>query len=200
MPVVVVTPPEPIVTPADIAGDHDEGYVTAAILAAIEEIDGPNGSLGRALGPQTLELTLDGWEVTTRLPCRPIISVDEVAYIDVAGAEQLVDSQQWDCDRAGNLRFHSAWTPPALGFPRRVRVLYQAGYDGENTGHLPERARQAVILMVQDMLRTGATEPGLRSETVEGLGTETFMDADRASAMTSRAVEALLAGLRVYSL
>lgn len=67
MPVVVITPPNPIVT-SDMAkahlridGDDEDDLLDLYIDAAQGMIDGPYGWLGRCIGQQTLELCLPGF-------------------------------------------------------------------------------------------------------------------------------------------
>lgn len=206
MDVRVITPPEPIVTPGDIPGPHsDADPALAALIAAVtEEIDGPDGWLCRSLGPQTLEFT--GWlgKKRNRLPFGPVISIERVETIDEDGNVAIVDSSAWR--REGDEIV--AATGAAWVTARRHRVRYVAGYNGTTgatgeeaqTGAVPERARQAIILSVQDLLRTGSTEAGIRSETVEGVGTQTFLDGDKMTAIVERTCNRLLATLKVYSL
>jgi hypothetical protein len=204
MRVRVVVPPEPIVLPADIFGSHaaDDAGVAAMIAAVTEEIDGPGGWLGRSLGPQTLELVKDCWGGRSiRLPCGPVIAIDSLVYLDVDGIEQTVDGSSWS--RTGDLLWlRPTFSAPTLSSePWPIRIRYQAGYDGRDidsggTGPVPERARQAIILSVQDMLRLGTAAPALRSETVEGIGSQTYLDADRVSAIVQKRCDALLWNLR----
>lgn len=207
MRVRVVTPADPIVDPSEIPGSEDDARAIALIAAATEEIDGPTGWVGRCFGPQTLELVADCWgERVFALPCPPIIGIQSVKYLDANGVEQTVSPSDYAIGSA--LWFRPNWSAPSLAqAPDPVRIRYLAGYNGTTgagvgqvqTGALPARARQAVILMAQELLRTGSASFGLRSDTVEGVGAKTFMDGDRASAITLAAVERLLAGLRLYA-
>ncbi len=68
MPVVVVSPPAPLVgldllkQHLRVDGSDDDALITAYAAAAQGQIDGPAGWLGRAIGPQTLELRLDRFD------------------------------------------------------------------------------------------------------------------------------------------
>ncbi len=203
----VIIPPEPIVLPSDIAGIHgdDDAAVAAMIQAVTEEIDGPSGWVGRALGKQTLELMLKSWpSCEFKLPYPPIITDVSVAYADEAGAEQFVDEDQYTVSD-GRFWFASGWAAPTLGeHPFPVRIRYEAGYDGEDvesggTGPVPERARQAIILSVQSLKSLGAENLFLRSEEVEGVGTTQYTVSDQAGAVIKRASESLLSTLVVYA-
>lgn len=201
MTVRVIIPPDPIVTPGDIPGAHpsDDAMVAALIQAVTEEIDGPGGWLGRALGPQTLELV--GWFSCRRirLPYAPIIDLDGIVAVSEDGEETDADPATYRLeDGEVIVSAGAAWvTAP------KHRIRYIAGYNGSGegkTGAVPERARQAIILSVQDMLRTRSVSPILRSETVEGVGSKTFLDGDKVTAVVEKTCCRLLSNLRVYAL
>ncbi|MGB3900458.1 MAG: hypothetical protein WA973_18125 [Mesorhizobium sp.] len=207
MAVRVVVPPDPIVTPADVAGGHaaDDPAVVALIQAVTEGIDGPDGWLGRALGKQTLELTLPSFcGRNLGLPYPPVIAdTATVKYLDLTGVEQTVDPSNYKVID-NRIWLDSGFSFPAVrDAPDAVRIRYDAGYNGAGegkTGAVPERARQAIILSVQDLIRAGAATPGLRSETVEGVGAQTFLDADKVTAIVERTCNRLLSTLRIYTL
>jgi hypothetical protein len=78
-----------------------------------------------------------------------------------------------------------------------------AGYNGEpvaagGTGPVPPEAVEAIILLVQDRIRTGALDGGIRSETVEDVGATTYLDSDRFSVLAQNAARNHLSGLRVW--
>lgn len=207
MPVRVIISPEPIVLPSDIAGDHgdDDAAVAAMIQAITEEIDGPEGWLGRTLGPQTLELMLESWPgCEVKLPYPPIIKGVSVVYDDEAGVEQLVDEADYKI-ASGRFWLRPSWPRPSLAdVPYPVRIQYEAGYDGEDvasggTGPVPERARQAIILSVQNLKAMGSENLFLRSEEVDGVGTFQYTVSDQAGAVIKRASESLLSTLVIYS-
>lgn len=208
MPARVIIPPDPIVTPADIAGATiGDDVVAALIQAATEEIDGPDGWLGRALGPQTLELALSQWPCgrVVSLPCRPIIEIEAVTYLDGDGAEQEVAADNY-CRVLNTLRFAEAFSAPAtLCADDAIRIRYRAGYDGTDadsggTGAVPERAKQAIIIAVQELLRTASSDAGaLRSETVDGVGTLSYLDRDKTAAVAHATCDRLLDGLKVWT-
>lgn len=190
--------PALIATPADIPGTHppNDAAVAAVIAAAQRTIDGPSSRwLGRALGKQTLEVWL------TEFPCEPItlmgpiIGTVEVKYLDGDEEEQTVDPAMYRL--AGNdLIFRSTFRAPGtISAPDAVRLEYEAGYE---TADVPPEAKQAVILMALHANAVGAENLFLRSEEVEGVGTVQYTVSDQAGAVINRAVENLLAGLRVY--
>lgn len=205
MGVRVIIPPEPIVSPADIAGSHaeDDAGVARIIMAAQRTIDGPDGWLGRAIGPQTLELSSDG-SCDLRLPYPPLIEVEGVNYYDEDDADRALDDGDYRFID-GRVRYRSNFTFPAInGAPDAIRVRYRAGYDGEDvdsggTGAVPDEVKQAVITMAQHMLSTGSENLFLRSEEVEGIGSRQFVVSEQADALVARTVRNLLQGLKVYA-
>lgn len=208
MATVVLTPPDPILTPADIAGDHEatDPTIEALIAAATEEIDGPTGWLGRAIGPQTLRMTMDGFPCATsfRLSCVPVIDIDEIAYVDTAGATQILADTGYALDRlSGKVRLVDATAWPATADQLdSVTVTFQAGYDGypvadDGTGDIPERIKHAIKLMVQDMQSTQAATGGLKVDQVDGVSRREYFPTGIDTVVMSRTVERLLSGLRV---
>lgn len=80
---VVIEPPEVVVTPAEartarvFTADDDDDYISMLLAAAQAEIDGSDGWLGRAIGEQTLEVTVPAWRSVDAdcLPLPPVIEI-----------------------------------------------------------------------------------------------------------------------------
>lgn len=157
--VAVVTAPAPIVTWEEanehlkLDGDTSQrAHVEALIAAATAHIDGPDGTLGRAIGVQTLEATLDSFCYDPiALPCRPIIDVESVSYRDRTGAWQVLDPALYELrgDELGTA-WGCSW-PATQAFRGRgdaVKVSYRAGYE-----ETPAPIRVAILLMVDDLYR-----------------------------------------------
>jgi len=121
----VITPALPILTVDEVkrqvrleADEHEEDAYLASLIAAAQGwIDGPEGWLGRSIGPQLLELRIDHpCSSVVQLPCRPVLEVtaawagDDVVTIDP------------DVLSFGAFDFGSSFS----GAP--VRVRYWAGY------------------------------------------------------------------------
>jgi len=118
----------------------DDTLIELIVSAATAELDGPNGSMGRALGEQTLRLTVDRFPyghdplylplTTPDATPAPFVG-DSVYYIDPAGDEQVFTDwvYNWDTDPVS--------ISPALGYTwpttrcqdSAVEVNYLAGYD-----------------------------------------------------------------------
>jgi hypothetical protein len=193
----VLEAPEPIITPADVPGDHEsnDARIAALIAAAQEDIDGPTGWVGRAFGVQTLEATIDVTGVRVMpLPYPPIIEVLSAIGLDANGA---ATSQSIPVRRDGD-----GFALLPSGFRGAVKVIYRAGYDGEDpseggTGPLPERVRQAIILAAQHAASVDVASFPVRSEEVEGVGTTTYTVSGAGLDLIKATTANLLNGLRV---
>lgn len=189
--ITVITPPQPIVTPADIAGDHapDDPAIAAMIAAATGEIDGPYGYLKRSIGKQTLEVVGNfcGLWVNLRLP--PIIKVLGVFHSDIFGVETEISSALFHHSRE-RVVFHS--------YLSATRIRYEAGFsEADGTGPVPPQVKQAIILSVQHMKALSAENLFLRSEEVEGVGSFQYTVSDQAGNIIRDTCRRLLGGLRV---
>jgi uncharacterized phiE125 gp8 family phage protein len=196
MRVVVITPPEPIVTWEEakahlrLDGDEEQTYVEGLIAAAQGWIEGPDGWLGRALGVQTLEVSLERFCSAFMLPILPVISIVEVRYRDASGVQAVVPAETYGLTgRVLSVVGGAAW--PATGvFTDAVKVRYLAGYgrmegDGEAAtmvNDAPAPIRHAILLLVGQWF-------AFRSNVAE----------DGAPAQLPFAVEALLSPFRVWS-
>lgn len=163
--VTVVEPPEPLVTVAqmntrlrlDLAvdspmSDEDQEIaddLEAMIASATSGLDGPGGRLNRCLGPQTLELSVQGCgQAYIELPYPPFIEVVSVSTVDDAGDVAEVSASTYAI-RRGAVYF-AAGAPDAAD----LRIRYRAGYaDGASppVEAVPKALKQAIKLMVGDM-------------------------------------------------
>lgn len=210
MSVIVVTPPSAFMTPADIPGSHaaNDASVQAWIDAAVSELDGPNGWLGLAIGPQTLEYRLDGFSGPTdeiKLPCGPIISVTSVIYIDDAGVATTINSADYQLlQRDGRLIPASGkFWPSATSQTGAVRILYNAGFNGtavssNGTGSIPTRIKQAIVLLTLMYKNTALANLSISEETVEGVGSRKFVVSEAAGRIYRDRVNSLVAPLRDF--
>lgn len=154
MTIVVITPPEPLVSLDDakdhlrVTGNDEDTLIEGYVAAASAWIDGPAGWLGRSIGEQTLELRTNVFAGCDRLPYGPVLSVTEVRYVDRLGADQLLDPASYEVV-GGGLRCRHGYSWPSLrGDAEGVRVIYQAG-----EGEVPPQVRQAVLLLVGQWFR-----------------------------------------------
>lgn len=149
---VVTAPATLAVTLADAKShlrvDHadEDSSITAMIEAAAAMIDGPDG-IGYALQEQVWLMTLDKFGCSserTIVPLRPVVSIDEIRYLDGDGIEQTIDAEDYRVSRQGGTAIItpvSSWPSP-LDVPGSVRIEFTAG-----TG-TPPALRAAILLMV----------------------------------------------------
>lgn len=154
MSVVVIDPPEPLVSLED-AKDHlrvtvndEDNLITGYIAAASAWIDGPAGWLGRSIGEQTLEFRGHVFAALDRLPYGPVIAVTEVRYVNPQGVDQVLPDSVYQIVGRGLVLRHGASWPPMRGDAEGVRVIYQAG-----EAEVPAQVRQAVLLLVGQWFR-----------------------------------------------
>lgn len=183
---VVVDGPAPIIEPKDVPGKHagDDAQVVSLIASAQASIDGPTGWLNRALGVQTIEMSVDCWPC--RVPYKPVI---DVVSVEVGG----VVLEGVTVTRDGRLK------APGIMPTGQIVIQYRAGYDKADNGPVPANAKAAVSLMVQDLLAGGSEHGGLRSFNVDGAFSEAYNSPDQVQRGRNATVEALLAPLRVFA-
>ena len=207
---IVVVPPEPVITPADVPGDHaaDDATVAALIAAAQEEIDGPAGWLGRAIGPQTIELRMDDfwWCNGLMLPYPPAIEAVSVVYLDENEAAQTVSPA--DYALAGQrLYTKSTFSTPEVGPDfEGVRVRYRADYDGGltgspfgTTGDVPAPIRQWLIFRASQLIAANAADPLVKSERTDDIDSVTYRTGDELVGGGDPLSNALLSPFKVYN-
>ncbi|TIW40787.1 MAG: hypothetical protein E5V61_27450 [Mesorhizobium sp.] len=131
---------------------HDT-LINRLIAAATGKLDGDSGILGRALITQQWKLTLDCFPGEIVVPLPPVQSVDEITYLDPAGDEQTLATDQYAVlGVAGSSRarivpaYGKAW-PATRDFPESVTVSFTAGY-GDDEESVPEPLRAAILLHV----------------------------------------------------
>ena len=134
--------------------DDDAGQVGALIEAARAFADGADGWLGRALITQRWRAHYDGfprWAIEVPLP--PLQSVEEVAYLDLAGDRQVIDPADYFVDNVspgwpGRIlpaeRMH--W-PSELDRPASVSVAFTAGF-GDQAHTLPNDLRLGLLMLI----------------------------------------------------
>lgn len=151
-----ITAPTAVVTLTDVKdhlridGTAEDTLLQRYIDAATDAIEGPYG-VGVLLGSQQWEFYQDCFTNTIRLPLYPVISVDEIRYIDEGGTEQTLDTSVYQVDTVGNparirVAYNESWPPTRSGDLNAVTVKFTGGY-----ASVPEALRAAVILWVTHM-------------------------------------------------
>lgn len=165
MSVILVTPPSAPVLSLDEAREHlrvdawgsppsspDDALIERMERAAVAEVDGWNGWLGRALVTQVWQLALDTFPTANGariwLPLPPLQSVASVTYIDTTGQTQVLDPEAYrvvsDVEPGFVEPASGAW--PATGIGRSaVRVRFTCGY-GDDGGAVPELIRNYIAI------------------------------------------------------
>ena len=114
-----------------VDSSDEDTLITAMITSATETAE---QITGRAIMPQTWELTLDAFPDALELTRVPAVSVTSIKYFDVAGVQQTLASNAYALDAADDFGF--AYIVPAYdtGWPvtrdqiNAVAVQYVAGY------------------------------------------------------------------------
>ena len=160
MRVFVITPPDPldldeVKAHLRVEGDDEDTLIQAYAAAAMANIDGPDGWLGRAIGIQILEARCDTLTCgdCIRLPFPPVIELVSVSYLDATGVEQMTDLDEFEVMGRDLVASGSSW-PWMGGSTRReaVRIRYRAGYET-----IPAPIKAAIMLMVGDLYRNRET-------------------------------------------
>lgn len=126
----------------------EDPLIRSAVLAAMGELEGPTGWLGRVLTTQQWRMTLpafrDGLMV---IPLPPLQSVDAITYLDKDGVEQTMDTGDYRAVptmRAGYVELAHGKSWPSAGQARSdaIGVTFTAGYG--NAEDVPELLRQYI--------------------------------------------------------
>lgn len=162
---------------------HDD-LITGVYLPAAREAC--ENYLGRALAPQTLELSLsrfpggfvagmllpfEQWRLPREieLPMGPLLGVESVTYTDGDGNEQTFADYNVDTySEPGRIRLKTgvSW-PTTQDVPNAVIVRYQAGYSIPGSSpedvQLPHAIRAAILLTLGDRYenRAATVAPGM---------------------------------------
>lgn len=73
----------------------DDDLLNTFLAAAVENLDGPRGVLGRCLVSQTWAVPFDCWSDRLRLPF-PDVSAVTVSYADADGIEQVMTAADYE--------------------------------------------------------------------------------------------------------
>jgi len=130
--------------------------IESYIAAAVEELDGKDGTLGRALVTQSWELILDRFPCASeiKIPLPPLQEVTGITYLDTNGDAQTLATSVYAVDTASepgvvSLKYGQTW--PSTRCQRgAVTIAFTCGYGVSSD--VPESIRSAVKLEVADRL------------------------------------------------
>lgn len=196
-----------------------DAVIAAHVKAATDLWDGPNGILGRALRVQTLRLTAAHfpgrcwpghffyeadwhpfrYRQQVVLPYPDIVAIQSIGYVDSSGMPQTIDPSLYTVvGRKITPTFGTSWpeTPNQVG---AVTIQYQAGYNAMASppNGPPGNLLAAIGFYVQKTLAMNRPNILLKQDTVVGVQSQQFETQTDISAQYDRAIETLLAGLRV---
>lgn len=130
----------------------DDAMIQIYLDAAVSNLDGRQGLLGRAIVTQTWELVYDEFPCgPIELPLGPLQSVTSVKYFDTAGIEQTLAPAAYSVDAASD----PGWLAPTADWPatfdmvNAVVIRYVAGYG--LAAAVPAAIKAGILLMIGDM-------------------------------------------------
>lgn len=130
-----------------VDGTDEDTLITALITAATETAE---QITGRAIMPQTWELTLDEFPAVIELTRVPVASVTSVTYVDTAGVTQTLTGTRLrnvdDYASALIVPAYNAEWPDTLVDVDTVKVRFVAGY--VNAAAVPEPVKSWIKLNV----------------------------------------------------
>lgn len=111
--------------------DNDD-LIELFIKAAVHNVEGPEGFLGRALVTQTWELVIDEFPTNEiKIPLPPLQSVTSIKYDDAAGDEQTLSTAEYTVDTVSQPGWVVPWStgwPSTIDAINAVRIEFVAGY------------------------------------------------------------------------
>ena len=134
----------------------ENSLIERQIRSAIDELDAPQGWLGRSLVTRELRLLLDFQPARIlRIPCPPVQTVDAAQYRDHDGVWQDINLNDFlfdlDADEAYMWPKPGETWPVAARMPGRFRIDYTAGYGDPDD--VPQVIRDALLIMAATKYR-----------------------------------------------
>lgn len=142
----------------------EDALITSLIMAAAEQAE---QYTGRALMPQTWELTLDAFPDAFELTRLPVASITSVKYWDTAGTQQTLGTARYTLDNTDD--YGPAYVVPVYGdtWPdtraqiNAVAVRYVAGY--ANVAAVPDSIKAWIKLQVSAMYENREAEGSVQT-------------------------------------
>jgi len=156
-PVQISAPAAEPVTLADVKSHlrvfhtDDDAMIESLITAAVADLDGYAGILGRCMVSQEWQQDFKEWDWRFRLPF-PNVSTATITYKDADDALQTVSADQFEIvetHRGAEIVFKDAFKEPSTydDALAPISVTFTAGYGGASD--VPQDIKIAIWLMVQ---------------------------------------------------
>ena len=153
---LINAPSTPVVTLAEakaalrVDDVADDALIESYVAAAITQLDGRDGVLGRALVTQTWELVLPIFPAAQIvLPLPPLQSITAIKYRNAANVEITLDPAEYiiDADSAPAMVFPVTSWPSTYNTPNAVVIRFVAGYGAPAL--VPDPIKSAIKLRTQ---------------------------------------------------
>lgn len=185
-----------------ISADVTDETLDAFIMSARQQLDGPDGLLGRALITQLWQGDLDEFPCDNGridIPLPPLQEVVSVSYLASGGSsvDMVLDT---DYRVIQGLRPYisivsgGAWPANAGG----VTVTFLVGY-GDVGDDVPAPIKQAMLMMISHYRSMSERNLFVSSETEDGIGSTSYVVGGNAGQAVDATVRALVSGYRVLT-
>lgn len=144
----------------------DDTLILGLIDAAVAELDGYGGLLGKALVTQTWAQAFDGFASRLRLPLAAV-SVSSVTYLNASDAAQTLPADQYALERD---HIGSYLAPaPGVAWPsaRRVTVTFVCG---SAPADIDARFKARILLRISDLYHNREATTSAQESLMGGLG------------------------------
>lgn len=135
----------PPVAPATEPTSERDPEITDAIASARQTVQ---EYLQRAIGEQTFELVLTGWQRCVSIPFGAVTSIESIKY-QAPGGEQIMPSASYSVSGGDKPVLKIEDAPELADEPDNVRIRYVSGYT-ETT--LPAPIKSAMLLLIKDLV------------------------------------------------
>lgn len=145
-----------------VDSSDDNSLISVLIKAAVDNIEGPKGFLGRALINQTWDYGLDIFPCVTynagviknyiEIPLPPLISITGIYYKDSGGVDQTLEESSYTVDTASEPG--RVYRPNGVAWPsvytggNAVRIRFKAGYSDDV---IPFSIKAAILIKIADL-------------------------------------------------
>lgn len=150
----ITGPAFPVVSLAEIKAharvlhSDDDTLLEQLVAAAADHLNGSTGILGMCLASQEWELSYDQFPAgPIKLPLGPVLSVDEVTYLNEAGSAVTLSPLDYEIDLTNG----DGWVAPVDSWPatgsylNAARIAFTAGH--ATAADVPAALRVAVMML-----------------------------------------------------